>query len=207
MVHGWDVNIHRAEVSSPQGGMAGERSVIFHRVGEGSTSTELRCTGKKKCHPPNVQSMESEGGTKRCHPPRSGGAQCTGREGGREGGTDKVSTFAKLRCTVHMEGRRGVNIHRAEVSGPQGRRVGGRGIILHRTEVYGPQGEKYVSSSTESERGQHPQTEVSGVQGGMVGEINDMLPRAEVYGSHGGRMVGTSVILHRVYHRGKHPQS
>ena len=76
------------------------------------------------------------------------------------------------------------------MSGPQGRRVGGRGIILHITEVYGPHGEKFMSSSTERERGQHPQTEVSGVQGGMVGERNVILPRAEVYGSNGGREGG-----------------
>ena len=39
------VNIHRTEVSSPQ---SGERSVIFHREGEGSTSTELRCPSPQR---------------------------------------------------------------------------------------------------------------------------------------------------------------
>ena len=62
-------------------------------------------------------------------------------------------------------GQRG---HRAEVSGPQGRRVGGKGVIFHR--LYCPHGgrvrqrgvsihrnDEEVSSSTEwTERGEHP---------------------------------------------------
>ena len=58
--------------------------------------------------------------------------------------------------------------HRAEVSGPQGRRVGGKGVIFHR--LYCPHGgrvgqrgvsihrnDEEVSSSTEwTERGEHP---------------------------------------------------
>ena len=39
-------------------------------------------------------------------------------------------------CKSGRVGQRGMNIHRAEVHGPQGGRVGQRGVILHRAEVH-----------------------------------------------------------------------